>query len=99
MKKKLIIAASVLLLLIGCDVLSCLNLKNNDWKHDGGPRIGDFIYLDSCDDFFSLDMHAIKCGQQTKGYLIVSIDRTALLYITDGKDQANKKGFAWYTRL
>ena len=44
-------------------------------------------------------MHAIKCGQQTKGYLIVSIDRTALLYITDGKDQANKKGFAWYTRL
>lgn len=27
-----------------------------------------------------------------------SVGRTALLYITDGKDEANNKGFAMYTK-
>ena len=97
MKKKIIIAGSVLLLLIGCDVLSCLNFKNNDWKHNGGARISDFLIFD-CNDSLTLDMHSINSNNQTKGYLIVSVGRTALLYITDGKDEANNKGFAMYTK-
>lgn len=97
MKKKIIITVSVLLLLIGCDVLSCLNFKNNNWKHNGGPRISDFLAFD-CNDFLTLDMHSINRNNQTKGFLIVSIGRTALLYITDGKDETNKKGFAMYTK-
>ena len=97
MKKKIIIAVSVLLLLIGCDALSCLNFKNNHWKHNGGPRISDFLVFD-WPDYLTLDMHSIKRDNQTKGYLIVSVGRTALLYITDGKDEANKKGFAMYTK-
>lgn len=44
------------------------------------------------------NMHSINSNNQTKGYLIVSVGRTALLYITDGKDEANNKGFAMYTK-
>ena len=97
MKRKLIVTGIIIVIMVICDALSCLNFYGHEWKWDTGPRISDFIDFDS--KCYSSKMHSIRHNNQTKGYLIFSFGNHALLYITEGKDEANARGLSIYIKL
>jgi hypothetical protein len=96
MKRKFIVAGVIVIMTI-CDVISCLNFHGNEWKWDTGPRISDFIRF--APDSYSHEIHVIKKGKKTQGYLILSMGKHALLYVTEGKDVANPRGLSIYIKL
>ena len=97
MKRKLIVTGIIIVIMVICDALSCLNFYGHVWKWDTGPRISDFIrFGPNC---YSHEIHAIKYDKQTQGYLIFSFGNHALLYITEGEDEVNARGLSIYIKL
>lgn len=97
MRRIIIVAGTIISVLLFCDILSCLNFHRNEWKWDTGPRISDYISFDS--DLYSYKTHSIIHEKQTQGYLIFSFGNHALLFISEGKDDANHQGLSVYIKL
>ena len=96
MYKIIIIVSVALCLTIMGDFFSRYNFQNKEWKHYMGPRICDFIDL-SEPTYHHFSNHKIKRENDTKGILIASIGKWALIYVTDGKDC--EKGMSVYIKL